>query len=408
MADFSELDALLRTVRRALQEQVIPLLPEMDERQELPEPVRRLFARLGLFALVVPEAYGGLGLTLTDCCRVIEEIASIDASCAVLVQAHATALRPLLLAATPDQQACYFGEVVGRGALFAFCLTEPHAGSDAAALATRAEPEGRGYVLAGQKRFVTNGDIADYYLVFARTGAGREGISVFVVPAGSPGLSPGKRENKMGLRASPTTDLFFEGVRVPEAARIGAEHEGFALLTATFTASRPTIAAQAVGLAQAALDAARTYALERRQFGRPIADFQGLRFLLAEMATQVEAARALAYRACAEYDAGRISPGLSAMAKCFASDVAMRVATDAVQVFGGYGFLKDYPVERLMRDAKITQIYEGTNQIMRVIIARELLAGRRDQPAAATPCPLSPCCGTRARPGPTRVGPKCF
>ena len=384
MADPSELDALLRPLRRALREQVVPLLPEMDERQELPESVRQLFAHLGLFALVIPEAYGGLSLNLTACCRVIEEIAKVDASLAVLVQAHATALRPLLLAATPEQQAHYFGEVVSRGTLFAFCLTEPQAGSDAAALATRALREGEGYVLTGQKRFVTNGDIADYYLVFCRTGEGREGLSAFVVPAGSSGLSAGKREDKMGLRASPTTDLIFEGVRVPEAARIGDEGEGFALLTATFNASRPTIAAQAVGLAQAALDAACAYALERRQFGRPIADFQGLRFLLAEMAIQVEAARALTYRVSGEYDAGQVSPALSAMAKCFASDVAMRVATDAVQVFGGYGFLKGYPVERLMRDAKITQIYEGTNQIMRVIIARELLAGSTDRPSPAT------------------------
>jgi alkylation response protein AidB-like acyl-CoA dehydrogenase len=373
MADSSELDALLGALRRALREKVLPLLSEMDERQELPESVRQLFVQIGLFSLVVPEAYGGLGLTLSDCCRVIEEVAKVDASLAVLVQAHATALRPLLLAATPAQRTHYFGEVTGRGALFAFCLTEPQAGSDAASLATRAQREGGNYVLTGQKRFITNGDIADYYLVFARTGVGREGISLFLVPAGTPGLSPGKRENKMGLRASPTTDLFLEGARVPESARMGAEGEGFALLTATFNASRPTIAAQAVGVAQAALDAARSYALERRQFGRPIADFQGLRFLLADMATQVEAARALTYRASEEYDAGRVSPTLSAMSKCFASDVAMRVATDAVQVFGGYGFLKEYPVERLMRDAKITQIYEGTNQIMRIIIARELL-----------------------------------
>ncbi|MBI4607504.1 MAG: acyl-CoA dehydrogenase family protein [Candidatus Rokubacteria bacterium] len=372
-------DALLPPLRRALQEQVVPLLGEMDERQELPPAVRQLFAQLGLFALVVPEAYGGLALPLSDCCRVIEAIAQVDASLAVLVQAQATALRPLLLAATPEQRARYFGEVVSRGALFAFCLTEPQAGSDAAALATRADRENGGYVLSGQKRFITNGDIADYYLVFARTGAGREGISLFVVPAGVPGLGAGKRENKMGLRASPTTDLFFDGVRIPGSARIGAEGEGFPLLNATFAASRPTIAAQAVGLAQAALDAARSYALERRQFGRPVADFQGLRFLLADMAIRVEAARALTYRASADYDAGRPSPVLSAIAKCFASDVAMRVTTDAVQVFGGYGFLKDYPVERLMRDAKITQIYEGTNQIMRVIIARELLAGSMER-----------------------------
>ncbi|MBI4241463.1 MAG: acyl-CoA dehydrogenase family protein [Candidatus Rokubacteria bacterium] len=382
MVDPSDLDELLRTLRRALREKVVALLAEMDERQELPESVRQLFVRLGLFALVVPEAYGGLGLNLTHLCRVIEEVATVDASLAVLVQAPATALRPLLLAGTPEQQARYFGEVASRGALFAFGLTEPQAGSDAASLVTRAERAGDGYILSGQKRFVTNGDIADYYVVFGRTGAGRGGISAFVIPAGAPGLSAGKHESKMGLRASPTTDLFLEGVRVLESARIGAEGEGFGLLTATFTTSRPTIAAQAVGLAQAALDAACAYALERRQFGRAIADFQGLRFLLADMATEIEAARALTYLASGEYDAGRPSPALAAMAKCFASDVAMRVATDAVQVFGGYGFLKDYGVERLMRDAKITQIYEGTNQIMRVIIARELLKKPGASPAA--------------------------
>jgi acyl-CoA dehydrogenase len=196
---------------------------------------------------------------------------------------------------------------------------------------------------------------------------------VFVVPSGAPGFLPGKRENKMGLRASPTTDLHFEEVPVPAADRIGEEGEGFSILTATLNASRPTIAAQAVGIAQGALDAAAAYARERHQFGRPIADFQGLRFLLADMATQVEAARALTYRSAADYDAGQVSPSLSAMAKCFASDVAMRVATDAVQVLGGYGFLKEYPVERRMRDAKITQIYEGTNQVMRILIAKGLL-----------------------------------
>lgn len=366
-------EAFLAGIRRMLAAEVEPLLASMDERQDLPESVRRAFARFGLLSLVVPTDRGGLGLDLASTCRIIEEIARVDASCAVLAQAHATALRPLLLGATPGQQARYFAEVVEQGALYAFCLTEPHAGSDATALATRAERSGEGYVLTGQKRFISNGDVADRYLVFARTGPGREGLTVFVVPAGAPGLHPGKRENKMGLRASPTTDLHLEGVRVPAEARIGAEGDGFALLTATLNASRPTIAAQAVGIAQGALDAAAAYARERRQFGRPIAEFQGLRFLLADMAMQVEAARALTYRAAAEFDAGRPSPGLSAMAKAFASDAAMRVTTDAVQVLGGYGFLKEYGVERRMRDAKVTQIYEGTNQIMRILIARALL-----------------------------------
>ena len=376
----SALGAFLPHLRRALKAEVAPLLPEMDEREEMPESVRSLFARLGLFALVVPESFGGLGLSLSETCRIIEEVAMVDASCAVLVQAHATALRPLLLQASPEQQARYLGDVVTRGALFAFCLTEPHAGSDATALATRAERHGDGYALTGQKRFVTNGGIADYYLVFARTGSGRDGISVFIVPAGSPGLTPGKRENKMGLRASPTTDLHLDRVLVPASARIGEEGEGFALLTRTLNFSRPTIAAQAVGIAQAALNAARSYALERTQFGQPLIDFQGLQFMLADMATQVEAARALTYRASDDCDAGRVSPALSAMSKWFASDVAMRVAEDAVQIFGGYGFLKEYPVERLMRDAKITQIYEGTNQIMRVVIARALRSGAIPRP----------------------------
>ena len=369
----ADVEVLLGVLRRALREEVAPHLAEMDERQDLPESVRRLFTRLGLFALVVPEADDGLGLTLTDTCRVIEAVARVDASLAVLVQAHATALRPLLLAGTPAQRARWFGDVVARGALFAFCLTEPQAGSDAAALATRAERDGAGYVLSGQKRFITNGDIADAYLVFARTGPGRDGLSVFVVPRDSPGLRAGKRENKLGLRASPTTDVFLDGVRVPEADRVGDEGEGFSLLTRTLNASRPTIAAQAVGIAAGAFDLARAYALERRQFGRPIADFQGLRFLLADMATRIEAARALTYRTTARYDEGRPSPELSAMAKLFASDAAMQVTTDAVQVLGGYGFLKEFGVERFMRDAKITQIYEGTNQIMRVVVAKALL-----------------------------------
>ena len=371
-----DLEALLPALRRALRDEVVPRLGEMDERQELPESVRRLFGRLGLFALVVPTEHGGLGLGLGECCRVIEEIATVDASCAVLAQAHATALRPLLLAGTEEQQRRYFGEVVERGALFAFCLTEPEAGSDALALTTRAEATGDGYRLSGRKRFITNGDLADDYLVFARTAPGRGGLSVFVVERGAPGLSAGKRESKMGLRASPTTDVLLDGVHVPASARIGAEGEGFSILTRTLNASRPTIAAQAVGIAAGALGLARAYALERRQFGRPIAEFQGLQFLLADMATQIEAARALTYRAAALHDEGQPSPALSAMAKLFASDAAMRVTTDAVQVLGGCGFLKEFGVERFMRDAKITQIYEGTNQVMRILVARQLLGQR--------------------------------
>jgi len=370
-----DLEALLRVLRRALRDEVAPHLAEMDERQEMPESVRRLFTQLGLLALVVPAEHGGPGLGLGECCRVIEEIATVDASCAVLAQAHATALRPLLLAASDDQRRAYLREVVEHGALFAFCLTEPDAGSDALALSTRAEPTGSGYRLSGRKRFITNGDLADFYLTFARTAPGRDGLSVFVVERGAPGLGTGKRESKMGLRASPTTDVLLDGVQVAGSARIGAEGEGFSILTRTLNASRPTIAAQAVGIATGALDLARAYARERRQFGRPIAEFQGLQFLLADMATQIEAARALTYRAAALWDDGRPSPALSAMAKLFASDAAMRVTTDAVQVLGGYGFLKEFGVERFMRDAKITQIYEGTNQVMRILVARQLLGG---------------------------------
>lgn len=378
MGKHSDLALALESLRRALREQVVPLLPHMDETQEFPDSVRGLLTELGLLTLVVPEAHGGLGSSLTDLCRVIEELARWDASIAVFVQAHATALRPLLLAGSPEQRRAFFGPVVEQGRLFAFALTEPHAGSDAAAIAARAEPAGDDYVLSGRKRFVTNGGIADYYLAFARTGPGRKGLTAFVVPARSPGLSVGKRENKMGLRASPTTDLFLDGVRIPAAHRIGAEGQGFALLTATLTASRPTIAAQAVGLAQGALDTAVRYAMERKQFGQPIGSFQGIRFMLAEMATAVEAARALLYRAAACHDEGVPSPALSAMAKLFASDTAMRVTTDAVQILGGYGYLKDYPVERFMRDAKVTQIFEGTNQIMRLVIAKDLLGRSRE------------------------------
>lgn len=378
MGKHSDLALVFESLRRVMQEQVAPLLPHMDEAQELPGSVRSLLGELGLLTPAVPEAYGGLGYALADLCRVIEELARWDASIAVFIQAQATALRPILLAGSPEQQQTFFGRVVEDGRLFAFAITEPHAGSDAAAIATRAERSGDEYVLSGQKRFVTNGGIADYYLTFARTGPGRNGLSAFVVPAGSPGLSVGKRENKMGLRASPTTDLLLDGVRIPATHRIGAEGQGFALLTATLTASRPTIAALAVGLAQGALDAAVRYAVAREQFGRPIGSFQGIKFMLAEMATAVEAARALLYRAAACHDEGAPSPALSAMAKLFASDTAMRVTTDAVQILGGYGYLKDYPVERFMRDAKVTQIFEGTNQIMRLIIAKDLLARSRE------------------------------
>jgi alkylation response protein AidB-like acyl-CoA dehydrogenase len=282
----------------------------------------------------------------------------------------------LLLGGPEELRRRYLPPVAAGDAMFSYCLTEPEAGSDAASMRTHAERSGDGYLLDGAKRWITNAGVSDYYTVFAVTdaGAGNKGISAFVVEKSDPGVGFGALERKLGIKGSPTREVYFDHVRLPRDRLIGAEGEGFRLAMRTLDHTRVTIAAQAVGIGQGALDVARSYVRERRQFGRPVADFQGIQFMLADMGMRLEAARQLTYAAAARSERGAHDLSyFGAMAKCVASDAAMQITTDAVQLLGGYGYSADYPVERMMRDAKITQIYEGTNQVQRIVIARHLL-----------------------------------
>jgi alkylation response protein AidB-like acyl-CoA dehydrogenase len=369
----SDQKLMLETLRKFMLKEVAPYSREMDETQNFRRELKERFAELGLYSAIVPVDYGGMGLDLTSFCLVIEEISKVDASIGVVIQDNGTGLRPILLCDDTDLRKEIFSKVATRGLSIGFAITEPHAGSDTASIRTRATRKGSNYLLNGRKTFITNAGISDYYVVFALTDfeARHRGMSAFLVSADSSGLDIGKKEDKLGLRGSPTADLILEDVVVPERYRIGKENGGFLLLMKTLDASRPTIGAQGLGIAEAALEYAIRYAGEREQFGQPIIDFQGLQFLIAEMATQVEAARALLYEATRLYDDGfeNVTP-LSAMSKLLCTDIAMRVTTDAIQLMGGYGCMKDHPVERMMRDAKVTQIYEGTNQIQRLVIAK--------------------------------------
>jgi alkylation response protein AidB-like acyl-CoA dehydrogenase len=366
---------MLETIRKFMTKEVAPYSREMDENQNFRIELKKKFMELGLYSAIIPVEYGGMGLDLTSFCLVIEEISKVDASMGVIVQDNGTGLRPILLCDDQALKKEVFSMVVNQQMSIGFAITEPQAGSDTASISTKAVRDGRNYVLIGRKTFITNAGISDYYIVFALTDpqARQKGMSAFLVPADSPGLGLGKKENKLGLRASPTADLILEDVVVPEKFRIGEENSAFLLLMKTLDTTRPTIAAQALGIAEAALAYAIKYANEREQFGQPIIDFQGLMFMIADMTTQVESARALLYKTARLYDEGfeHITP-FSAMCKLLCTDTAMRVTTDAVQILGGYGCMKDHPVERMMRDAKVTQIYEGTNQIQRMVIGKSI------------------------------------
>lgn len=366
---------MLETIRSFMAKEVAPYSREMDETENFRIELKEKCAALGLYASIVPVEFGGLGMDLTSFCLTIEEIAKVDASLGVVIQDNGTGLRPILLSEDEVLKKDIFSKVVNEEASVGFAITEPNAGSDTASITTRATYEDDNYILNGRKTFVTNAGISDYYIVFALTDfkARHRGISAFFVDANSSGLTIGKKENKLGLRGSPTADIILEDVVVPAKYRVGEENNGFYLLMRTLDATRPTIAAQALGIAEGALEYAINFAKEREQFGQPIIEFQGLQWLIADMATQVETARALLYQTTGLYDEGfkNITP-FSAMSKLYCTDMAMQVTTDAVQIMGGYGCMKDYPVERMMRDAKITQVYEGTNQIQRVVIARSL------------------------------------
>ena len=370
--------AIRDAVRTLARERVAPRAAEIDRSATFPEDLRALLAEQGILGLPFPERFGGLGADLLTVCLAIEALSAACATTGLILAIQELGALPLLLAGTEEQLERFVPGLAAGRDLVAFALTEADAGSDAAAVRTRAIRDGESYVVSGAKRFISHGSVAHLVIVFAVTDPEadrRRRISAFVVETDSPGFSVSRLEHKMGIRGSPTAELAFDEVRVPIANRIGAEGDGFDLAMRTLDRSRPGIAAQAVGIAQGALDAAAAYAGQRRQFGRAIGEFQLVQGLLADMDARTEAARQLLYTACDEIERGAPDAGRwSALCKLVAGDAAMAVTTDAVQVFGGYGYLDDFPVERMMRDAKITQLYEGTQQIQRLVIARALLA----------------------------------
>jgi alkylation response protein AidB-like acyl-CoA dehydrogenase len=363
--------------RQIAEEKIRPQSRELDEKEEFPAQIMQALAQSDLFSLCIPEEYGGMGTGLLELCIATEEISRVDGGVATSYAASFLGMFPILLFGTEEQKKKYLPDIASGKKLTAFALTEPEAGSDAAAVKTTAKKTGEYYLLNGTKHFITNGGDADIYTVIAVTDKtkGPRGVSAFILEKGMSGFSFGKKEEKMGIRASSTGELIFNDVKVPKANLLGQrEGTGFIATMKTFDQSRPGVAAQAVGIAQGALELATGYAHKRIQFNRPISSFQGIQWMLADMATKTEAARSLVYSVAGMVDRGEKNVGpASAAAKLFASDVAMEVSTDAVQIYGGYGYMRDYPVEKYMRDAKITQIYEGTNQIQRNIIALNLI-----------------------------------
>jgi alkylation response protein AidB-like acyl-CoA dehydrogenase len=362
--------------RKVARERVAPHAARYDEAEAYPEDSMRAITEAGFYAIWVTEEYGGSDLGCLALALVCEEIAYACAASGTQYLDQALGGLPILLFGSETQKKRYLPGLASGEILSAFSLSEPGAGSDAAGLKTTAIRRGDHYVLNGSKQWCTNGDHADVITVFATVDPSKraKGVTAFLVEKGTPGFEVGKKERKMGIRASPTVALHFSDCAIPVAQRLGAEGEGFGIAMATLDVTRPSTGSLAVGIAQAALDAAVGYAKERQQFGQPIAAFQGIQFMLADMAMQTHAARLMVHHAARQVDAGiRGNTYEASMAKCWAGDAAMKVATDAVQVFGGYGYTREFPVERFMRDAKIMQIYEGTSQIQRLIIAKELL-----------------------------------
>ena len=368
---------LLRaTVRAVADDKIAPRAAEIDETAQFPWDVHDALVAADLHAVHIPEAYDGVGADAIASAIVIEEIARACAASSLIPAVNKLGTMGMILAGAEELKATYLPRLARGEGMFSYCLSEPEAGSDAAAMKTRAIHEGDGWVINGVKRWITGGGVSSYYTVMAVTDPdkGANGISAFVVEKADAGVSFGAPESKLGIKGSPTTEVYFDDVRIPGDRIIGAPGSGFKTALATLDHTRLTIGAQALGIAQGAVDYCTQYVQQRQQFGRPIAEFQGVSFLLADMAMKTEAARSLIYTAAAASE--RLAPNLtflSAAAKCFASDVAMEVTTDGVQLLGGYGYTKDYPLERMMRDAKITQIYEGTNQIQRLVMARNLL-----------------------------------
>jgi alkylation response protein AidB-like acyl-CoA dehydrogenase len=373
-----EHEAVRAAVRDVCEGKVAPNAASVDESGEFPQASYDALRAADFHAPHIPEQYGGVGADALATVIVIEEIARVCAASSLIPAVNKLGTMPLLLAGSDELKRRYLPPVAAGEAMFSYCLSEPEAGSDAAAMRTRAERTGDDYILNGAKRWITNAGVSDYYTVFAVTtpGIGAKGISAFVVEKSDPGVSFGAPERKLGIKGSPTREVFLDNVRVGADRLIGAEGTGFGTAMRTLDHTRVTIAAQAVGIAQGALDYALGYVKERRQFGRAVADFQGIQFMLADLGMKLEAARQLTYAAAGKSQRGDADlTYFGAAAKCFASDAAMQITTDAVQLLGGYGYTKDYPVERMMRDAKITQIYEGTNQVQRIVMAKQLLKG---------------------------------
>ena len=367
-----------KLARRIAEEKILPVRARLDETGEFPHDLMKEFAKAGFNGVYIPVEYGGSGGGVLDMCLIVEELSRVCGGIGVCYAANGLAAYPIILGATEEQKKRYLPKVASGEWIGAFAITEPNAGSDASAIATTAVKDANSWIINGNKHFITNGEVAQFYTVIAstdRTKGGR-GLSAFLIEKGTPGFTFGKHENKLGIRASATAELIFQDCRVPADNLLGKEGMGFVTAMRTFDRTRPGVGSQAVGIAQGALEAATDYAQKRIQFGAPLSALEGIQFMLADMATKVEAARALVYAAARHADSGaKNMSGFSSMAKLFASDTAMEVTIDAIQVFGGYGYMKDYPVEKMMRDAKITQIYEGTNQVQRLVIARELLRG---------------------------------
>lgn len=373
----AEQQAMQKMAQEFVKKEIVPVAAEYDERDEMPVELMRKMIKQGFSSITIPEEYGGGGMDDLTVCLVTEEIGRGCGGIGSAIGANSLACHPIMLAGNEEQKQKYLS-MVCDGAFAAFCLTEPDAGSDVGNISTKAIKDGDEYVINGCKCFITNGGCADIYVVMAVTDpeVGARSLTPFIVEKGTPGLSSGKKEKKMGIRASNTTEVIFEDVRIPAANRLGEEGTGFKTAMRTFDLSRPMIGSLAVGIARGAYEIAADYAKQRIQFGKPIIKQQAVSFMLADMVMKIEAARLLVWKAAylAEHSKERIS-GYSAMAKAFATDTAMEVTTNAVQVMGGYGYTREYPVEKAMRDAKITQIYEGTNQIQRLIISEAIIRG---------------------------------
>ncbi|MER7990731.1 acyl-CoA dehydrogenase [Streptomyces noursei] len=375
-----EHDMLRESVRSLAEAKIAPFAAAVDEEARFPQEALDALVANDLHAVHVPESYGGAGADALATVIVIEEVARVCASSSLIPAVNKLGSLPVILSGGEELKKKYLAPLAKGDAMFSYCLSEPDAGSDAAGMKTKAVRDGDHYVLNGVKRWITNAGVSEFYTVMAVTDPEKrsKGISAFVVEKGDEGVSFGAPEKKLGIKGSPTREVYLDNVRIPADRMIGAEGTGFATAMKTLDHTRITIAAQALGIAQGALDYAKGYVQERKQFGKPIGDFQGVQFMLADMAMKLEAARQLTYAAAARSE--RVSAGskgedltfFGAAAKCYASDAAMEITTDAVQLLGGYGYTRDYPLERMMRDAKITQIYEGTNQVQRIVMARNL------------------------------------